>query len=103
MKLDGFIDPDEGRFAFEIRILEILGLESAGDFLAGRFDDRRGQGIAIGNAGGRSESGPRSRISRLTMPRAGRPVKRLVIAVARSGAARALRCTAGMFASGVTR
>ena len=42
---------------------------------------------AVGNAGARSLIGPSSRISRLTMPRAGRPVNRLVSAVSRAAVA----------------
>ena len=47
--------------------------------------------VAVGKAGARSEIGPSSRIKRLTMPRAGRPVNRLVRAVGRSGDRSALR------------
>lgn len=46
---------------------------------------------ALGNAGGSSDRAPSSDIRRVTMPRAGRPVKRLVKAVTRSGDLKALR------------
>ena len=57
---------------------------------------------ASGNCGGLSETGPTSRISRLTMPRAGRPVNRLVSAVASllPASRSACRCSSGTFASG---
>ena len=57
---------------------------------------------AEGKTGGRSLSGPRSRMSRLKMPRAGRPVNRLVRAVCRAASdARAWRCNADQAAPGM--
>ena len=44
--------------------------------------------VASGNAGAASQSGPSSRMTRLTMPRAGRPVKTLVSAVCSGRVAR---------------
>ncbi|MOA46077.1 hypothetical protein D3C78_1685440 [compost metagenome] len=59
---------------------------------------------ASGNAGARGDSGPVSRISRLTMPRAGRPVNRLVSAVVSAwGLRKAARWAGATLASGVYR
>src|SRR5262249_44116905 len=56
---------------------------------------------ASGNSGATSDIGPTSRIRRLMMPRAGRPVMRLVNAVPSSRAdLSAARCGAEIFASG---
>jgi hypothetical protein len=60
--------------------------------------------VASGNAGGALLTGPSSRITRLTMPRAGRPVNRLVSAVWRAASDfSAARCTAVIVASGHSR
>ena len=59
---------------------------------------------ASGKAGTASRSGPSSRIKRLTMPRAGRPVNRLVSAVWRAPSpCSAARCKALVVASGHSR
>src|SRR6516162_9579175 len=56
---------------------------------------------ASGNSGATSDIGPTSRIRRLMMPRAGRPVMRLVNAVPSSRAdLSAARCAVEIFASG---
>ena len=57
--------------------------------------------VASGKAGATGLSGPSSRITRLTMPLAGRPVKRRVSAVWRAASlCSAARCTALVVASG---
>ena len=60
---------------------------------------------ASGKAGASGEIGPSSRITRLTMPRAGRPVKTLVSAVLVAGVARAApaRWSGAIVASGQKR
>src|SRR6185436_13425264 len=60
--------------------------------------------VASGNAGASALIGPSSRITLLTMPRAGRPVKRLVSVVLRAASLfNAARCTALVVASGQSR
>ena len=60
--------------------------------------------MASGNAGARVLIGPRSRITRFTMARAGRPVNTLVRAVWRAaGLCSAARCTALVVDSGQSR
>src|SRR5207248_2625480 len=59
---------------------------------------------ASGNAGAAALIGPSSLIRRFTIPRAGRPVKTLVIAVYRAASLfNAARCTALVVASGQSR
>ena len=56
---------------------------------------------ASGNVGAQALSGPISRMTRFMMPRAGRPVKMLVIAVVEASALfNVSRCTALVVASG---
>ena len=60
--------------------------------------------VASGNAGAFGLIGPSSRMTRLTMPRAGLPLKRLVRAVSLAcGESRALRWVAEVVASGQQR
>jgi len=59
---------------------------------------------ANGNAGAAALIGPSSRMTRFTMPRAGRPVKRLVTAVTRAASDfSACRCSGVVVASGHSR
>jgi hypothetical protein len=56
--------------------------------------------VAVGKAGAAGCRGPKVRMSRLTMPRAGRPENTVVKSVwAESGLSKAARCTALVLAS----